>query len=169
MTPAAQAEAERVEAETPYARRARYHTARNPFTFALPAVPMRQFLAERDRAFDPQTPTGLVPLDASRDLGLPYPATTPTLLTQYVKIRAGERLTYRFAASGEIYYVMSGRGESRNGADVIAWGEGDVFCFPAAARQCIAPVRQTACCSSRPTSRNSCFASPGRRRRSRSS
>jgi len=130
MTPAAQAEAERVEAETPYARRARYHTARNPFTFALPPVPMRQFLAERDRAFDPQTPTGLVPLDASRDLGLSYPATTPTLLTQYVKIRANERLAYRFAASGEIYYVMSGRGESRNGADVIAWGEGDVFCFP---------------------------------------
>lgn len=56
---------------TAYENRARYHTSENPFRFGYPPVPARQFLAERDRAFDPATP-----------------------------------------------------------ADPIAWGTGDVFCFP---------------------------------------
>ena len=43
---------------------------------------------------------------------------------------SGEELRAKFVASGEIYYVISGAGESRNGADTIEWGEGDVFCFP---------------------------------------
>jgi gentisate 1,2-dioxygenase len=47
-----------------------------------------------------------------------------------LKIRSGERLRTAFAASGEIYYVMRGKGESRSGGDVIAWGQGDVFCLP---------------------------------------
>jgi gentisate 1,2-dioxygenase len=130
MTVQAQAEAQPVESATPYARRARYHTSANPFTFAWPAVPARQFLAERDRAFDPQAPTGLIPLDASGDLGTAYPATTPTLLVRYLKMRSGEPFRTAFAASGEIYYVVAGQGESRSGGDTIKWGAGDVFCFP---------------------------------------
>lgn len=130
MTVQAPAEAQTVESATRYARRARYHTSANPFTFAWPPVPARQFLAERDRAFDPQAPTGLVALDASGDLGTAYPATTPTLLVRYLKIRSGEQFRTVFAASGEIYYVMAGQGESRSGGDTIAWGMGDVFCFP---------------------------------------
>ena len=117
-------------AETPCTRRAIYHTAENGFAFAWPAVRVHQFLAERDLAFDGKTPMGDILLDISGDLGTPYPATTPTLLLRYLKIRAGERLRTAFAASGEVYYVMRGKGQSRNGADCIAWGQGDVFCFP---------------------------------------
>jgi gentisate 1,2-dioxygenase len=124
---AVRAEAER---ETPYAHRARYLINENGFAFSWPAVPIRQFLAERDRAFDAGAPTGLVALDISADLCTNYPATTPTLLCRYVKIRAAEQLRTAFAASGEIHYVMSGSGESRNGKDVIGWVSGDVFCFP---------------------------------------
>ena len=120
----------RAETQTPYASRARYHTSENPFTFGYPEVPARQFLAERDRAFDPATPTSAIALDAAGDLGSPYPATTPTLLCRYVKIRAGEQLRAVFEASGAIYYVMAGSGESRNEADLITWSTGDVFCFP---------------------------------------
>ena len=47
----------RAEPQSTYERRARYHTSENPFTFGYPPVPARQFLAERDRAFDPATPT----------------------------------------------------------------------------------------------------------------
>jgi quercetin dioxygenase-like cupin family protein len=118
------------EAQTPYARRARYHIAENGFAFQFPAVPIHKFLQERDVAFDAATPTGLVALDTSAILKTAYPATTPTILCRYVKIRAGERLSTTFVASGEIFYVMSGGGESRNGSDVIAWTAGDVFCFP---------------------------------------
>jgi len=113
-----------------YARRARYHSAANNFTFAWPPVPARQFLPERDRAFAPETPTGLIALDASDDLGAPYPATTPVLLLRYLKLKAGGTLATELRASGEIHYVMQGAGESRNGEDTIAWAEGDVFCFP---------------------------------------
>ena len=122
-----------IDAQTPYVRRARYLTNENGFAFSWPAVPAHQFLAERDRAFDAGTPTGLIPLDISTELCTGYPATTPTLLCRYVKIRAKEQLRAAFAASGEIYYVMSGNGESRNGKDVVRWDRGDVFCFPGGA------------------------------------
>ena len=117
-------------ADSVYAERARYHSADNNFDFSWPPVPARQFLSERDRAFAKDTPTGLVALDASDDLATAYPATTPVMLLRYLKLRAGEALETGFAASGEVYYVMGGAGESRNGEDVVAWGEGDLFCFP---------------------------------------
>ena len=111
----------RAEPQSTYERRARYYTSENPFTFGYPPVPARQFLAERDRAFDPATPTSAIALDAAGDLGTPYPATTPTLLCRYMKIRAGEQLRTALAASGAIYYVMAGSGESRNAAELIKW------------------------------------------------
>ncbi len=111
-------------------QRARYCTSENPFTFAYPAVPVRQFLAERDRAFDTVTPTSAIALDASGDLATAYPATTPTLLCRYFRIRAGEELRTEFIASSEVFYVMHGNGESLNRNEAIAWGAGDVLCFP---------------------------------------
>ena len=116
-------------ADTPYARRARYFSDDNGFTFRWSPVPVTQFLAERDQAFNPNTPTAMIPLDISDALGTPFPATTPALLLRYIKIRAGEELRASLNASGEIYYVISGNGESRNGADSIAWGAGDMFLF----------------------------------------
>lgn len=113
-----------------YARRACYHSADNNFDFSWPKVPARQFIAERDLAFAPSGPTRMIPLDASDDLGTAYAATTPTLLLRYLKIRADEVLHTEFAASGEIYYVIAGAGESENDGDVIAWKTGDLFCFP---------------------------------------
>ena len=119
--------------ETAQARRARYHTSENPFTFSWPAVPARQFLAERDLAFAPGTATGPIELDASDALGTRYPATTPTLLARYLRIRAGEQLRTTFASAGDVYYVMRGSGSSGHAAETIEWGAGDVFCLPGGA------------------------------------
>ena len=80
-------------------RRARYHCPENGFSFAWPAVPAHQFLAERDRAMDPGTPTSTIELDIAKALGLAYPATTPTMLTRYIKLRAGDALRCAWAAS----------------------------------------------------------------------
>jgi gentisate 1,2-dioxygenase len=113
-----------------YADRAHYFTDENGFSVPWPAVPVHQFLAERDAAFDARTPTSTVTLDIASQLHTPYPATTPTLLCRYLKIRAGECLQTSFAASGEIFYVLQGSGRSTNCADRLAWGTGDVFCFP---------------------------------------
>ena len=47
-----------------------------------------------------------------------------------MKLRAGETIRMTCVASGEVYYVMKGSGESRNAGEIIEWGDGDVFCFP---------------------------------------
>lgn len=112
-----------------YAQRARYVCNENGFDFSYPPVPVRQFLAERERAFDENGASGLIELDASDTLGTAYAATTPSLLCRYIKVRAGERLSSIAVASGEVFYVIAGRGASRNGRDEIAWSMGDVFCF----------------------------------------
>ncbi len=36
----------------------------------------------------------------------------------------------RFKASGELYYVIAGSGQTMKAADTIRWGPGDVFCLP---------------------------------------
>jgi len=120
----------RAEPQSQYASRARYPHLGKPVHLRLSAGTGAAVPGRTRRAFDPATPTGAIALDAAGNLGTPYPATTPTLLCRYLKIRAGEQLPAAFAASGAIYYVMAGGGESRNAADLIAWGAGDVFCLP---------------------------------------
>jgi len=113
-----------------YTDQALYYDPANAFDFRWPPVPRRQFLAEREQAFASAAPTGVVALDASDALETPYPATTPSLLAHYLGLRAGERFATRQRASGEVYFVMQGAGQSRNGADSIDWHQGDLFCFP---------------------------------------
>ena len=57
-----------------YADRGRLLNTKNAFNIKLPAVPCHQFLAERDAAFSAATPTGLIALDLSEQLGIPFRA-----------------------------------------------------------------------------------------------
>ena len=123
-------EQDRVHSQSPYETRARYVCNENGFDFSYPDVPVRQFKSEHDIATAPDAPSGAVVLDASGILGTVYQATTPTLLCRYIRLRAGEQLTHAYAASGEVCYVMSGRGESISGDDHFSWQRGDVFCLP---------------------------------------
>jgi gentisate 1,2-dioxygenase len=117
----------RVESE--FTRRARYFSSAEGFNLKRPRVPAQVFAAERETALDPSTPTGLIPLDLSGQLEIDFPATTPLILARYAKLRAGEKLETNFAASGEIYYVITGGGESAWGAEALAWEAGDIFCL----------------------------------------
>jgi len=116
--------------ETEYTKRAKYYDSIDGFNIKRTPVPAHVFRAERDRACDPAAPTGIVPLDLATTLGTPTPATTPLILARYVRIRAGESIDTRFVASGEIYYVMRGAGETRRGRDRLAWDAGDVIGWP---------------------------------------
>jgi len=116
--------------ETTYTRRAKYYRSADGFNIARPAVPAHQFIAERDAACDPRTATGLIPLDLGATLGTGFLATAPLILARYARIRAGEKLATRFLASGELYYVIDGRGETQFGAEAIAWETGDAFSLP---------------------------------------
>jgi len=112
------------------AQRARYHSSADGFNIKRPPVPPHVFTRERDAAFDAATPTGLLALDLSRALETPFAATTPLLLARYARVRAGETLDTRLAASGAIHYVLTGRGQTRAGGDTVAWAAGDVFVLP---------------------------------------
>jgi gentisate 1,2-dioxygenase len=123
-------------ATSPYAGNARYLTSLDGFNIKQPPVPAHVFRAERDRALAANAPTGLVPLDRSAALALPYPATTPLILSWYARIRAGDTLRTDFRASTELYHVIRGAGETSFGAAAgppVAWGEGDTFCLPGGA------------------------------------
>jgi gentisate 1,2-dioxygenase len=113
-----------------YAEQALYYDPANAFDFRWPPVPRRQFLTERDRAFASSTPTGFITLDASDALETRYPATTPSLLAQYLRLRPGERFATRQRASGEVFFVMQGTGQSSNESAALNWRQGDLFCFP---------------------------------------
>ena len=119
--------------ETAYTRRARYFSSADGFNIKRPRIPAHAFLAERDRAFAPAAPTGLIQLDLSGALEIEFPATTPLILARYAVIRAGETLRTAFAASGQIYHVIAGAGDTSWGGDTLAWDEGDIFCLPGAA------------------------------------
>jgi gentisate 1,2-dioxygenase len=101
----------------------------NFFAFKLAPVPRRQFLSERDQAFNANTATGEILLDCSAELGTDYAATTPLLLARYLRIQAGDTISTTRVASAEILYVMHGTGTSAGAGETIAWGAGDVMCF----------------------------------------
>lgn len=110
--------------------RALYFNTGNAFDIKLSEVPDLSFTEEPARALDDNTPTGLIACDRSRELGTPFPATTPLVLARYARIRANDTLRTEFQASGVIAYVMVGSGTTDCGDEQIAWNAGDVFVLP---------------------------------------
>ena len=118
--------------DTEYAQRARFWSAANNFQQLQPDVPSHVFVAERDRALDEETGTALIAMDLSDRIGLDYPATVPNLLSRYVRIEAGDEITFELVSSGEAYYAIDGSGEVEKGEERFAWAAGDVFVLPGA-------------------------------------
>jgi len=114
----------------------RYLSVEDGFNIKRPPIVPRVFLEEHRRAFAPETPTGLVPLDQGGLLELDFPATLPLILARYLRIRAGERVKTRLEASGEIYVVLMGTGATEWNEGVIAWSAGDVFVLPGGDERC---------------------------------
>jgi gentisate 1,2-dioxygenase len=110
--------------------RARFFNSGNAFMVVAPPVPDHSFSAEPARALNPATPTGLIACDISKELGREDAATAPFLLARYARIRANDTLSCRFAASGVIYYVITGSGQTDCSGEAVHWGTGDVFILP---------------------------------------
>src|SRR5881275_3347866 len=89
--------------ETTYARRARYYSSADGFNIKRPRIPAHVFARERDRALDPATPTGLLPLDLGTALGTDGPATTPLILARYAR---SEEHTSELQSHGTISYAV---------------------------------------------------------------
>ena len=90
------------------ARYFEYSKAANPIGSGhVPQVPIVQFGPE---IYQDQ-PTGVVPLDLSQQLGIKTgEATSPALLANFVRIRAGEQIDTCPNATSQLYYVLHGRG-----------------------------------------------------------
>ena len=110
--------------------RALYFNTGNAFNQKQTEVPDQSFIDEPARALNPDSPTGLIACDRSKDLGTPYPATTPLVLVRYARMRAGESLRTEFVASGVVMYVIVGSGTTACGKEQISWQAGDVFVLP---------------------------------------
>lgn len=110
--------------------RALYFNTGNAFNQKQTEVPDQSFVNEPTRALNPDTPTGLIVCDRSKELGTAYAATTPLVLVRYARIRARESLRTDFVASGVVVYVMVGSGTTACGKEQISWQPGDVFVLP---------------------------------------
>ncbi|MDT5349796.1 MAG: hypothetical protein QOH91_3083, partial [Mycobacterium sp.] len=90
------------------ARYFEYSKAANPIGSGhAPQVPIVQFSTE----IYLDHPTGVVPLNLSRELGIKTgEATSPALLANFVRIRAGEQIDTCPNATSQLYYILYGRG-----------------------------------------------------------
>ena len=96
-----------------------------------PRMPIAQF--SPDLYCD--QPTGIIPLDLSKDLGITTgDATSPALLANFVRIRAGEQIDTSPNATSQLYYVLYGRGMAAVGGRLVQWEKGDFLTLPAGAR-----------------------------------
>jgi len=118
------------KATTVYEQRARYYSPANIFIVKRPPVPKHVFVDEVARAIAPDAPSGWIACDVGPLMGFDFPATTPLMLGRYATVRAGERLSGRFRASGELYYVIAGAGIASKAGETIAFGAGDIFALP---------------------------------------
>jgi gentisate 1,2-dioxygenase len=104
-----------------------YSKAANPIeSGATPGIPIRGFSASLYASGESR----FIPLDLSKELRTPYPATGPGLLASFVRIRAGERLVSAPNASSEFFYVIAGVGRTETAEGTIAWKTGDFVALP---------------------------------------
>lgn len=119
----------RLEDWTGDARYYEYSTAANPIGSGhTSAVPMARF----GRELYADAPTGIIPLDLSKELGISHgAATSPGLLASFIRIRTGERVSTAPNATSQLYYVLEGRGFAAVDGRLVQWEKGDFLTLPA--------------------------------------
>jgi mannose-6-phosphate isomerase-like protein (cupin superfamily) len=111
------------------ARYFEYSKAANPIGSGhAPQVPIVRFGPE----IYMDQPTGVVPLDLSKQLGIKTgEATSPALLANFLRIRTGEQIGTSPNATSQLYYVLYGRGFAAINGHLAKWEKGDFLTLPA--------------------------------------
>jgi len=105
-----------------------YSKASNPQAAgAISPVPILVFPA----SLHTSGPSRVHPLDISDQLHCQSPASSPSLLANFVRINAGDSLTTSTNATSQLFYVLSGKGTTRFGDCEIPFRQGDLFTLPA--------------------------------------
>jgi len=87
----------------------------------------------------------VVPLDLSKELGLSTgAATSPALLANFVRIRAGEQIDTSPNATSQLYYVLYGRGFAAVNGHRVRWEKGDFLTLPAGSHSVFYAEAETA-------------------------
>ncbi len=119
---------------TDWSASARYFEYTKAADPAVPSVPYDVFPSSRHES----GPSRVIPWDLSAVLRCPWPATSPNLLANFVRIRAGESVDTAARATSQLFYVIRGSGRSLVQGDhasgrAFSWSIGDVIALPAAA------------------------------------
>ncbi|XSC70666.1 hypothetical protein P5609_015825 [Bacillus licheniformis] len=118
----------RAEHLTKHARFFEYTTASDPIgSGIISPVPVKEFGPELYETGE----TRIIPLDISEELKTDYPASSPSLLAHFIKIRSGDTIHTAPRATSELYYIVSGAGKTETGEDTIHWQKGDFLTLPA--------------------------------------
>ena len=113
---------------TSHANYYEYTTSANPLASGLiTEVPFRVF----PHTLHEEGPTRIIPLDMSDQLICDYPATSPVLLANFIRILHGEKIITAVNATSQLFYVIRGNGHSEIGDLIIPWNTGDIFVLPA--------------------------------------
>ena len=101
-----------------------YESAANPYVAPIP-------VRVHDASLHESGPTRVIPFDLSGDLKTPYSATSPNLLSAFMRICEGEQLDTNAVATSQAFYVIRGEGKSVSEEHgEVAWSKGDLFVFP---------------------------------------
>src|ERR1700719_2073841 len=111
------------------ARYFEYSKAANPIGSGhAPQVPIVRFGPE----IYLDQPTGVVPVDLSKELGITAgAAASPPLLAHFMRIRAGEHIDTSPNATSQLYCVLHGRGFATINGHLVGWEKGDFLTLPA--------------------------------------
>jgi gentisate 1,2-dioxygenase len=104
-----------------------YTTAADPIgSGIISQVPAKEFSPELYNAGE----TRIVTLDLSKELRTEYPATSPSLLANFIRINAGDSIQTQPNATSELYYIISGAGSTEVNGETINWKKGDFLTLP---------------------------------------
>lgn len=74
--------------------------------------------------------TRVIELDLSQVIGTSYPATTPNLMANYIRLCPNDNISVAVRSTSEVFFVMRGAGRTVCGQDTIEWKQGDAFTLP---------------------------------------
>jgi len=100
-----------------------YSSAATPDLASIPIQPFPASLHESGE-------TRVIELNLSDVLGTSYAATSPSMLANYVRICAGEKIQTHALATSEVFFVMRGSGRTITHDGIITWKKGDAFALP---------------------------------------
>lgn len=127
---AVNADASRVSSLTSDGGYLEYTKAANPIASgSIPPIPIVQFPA----SLHASGPSRVIPLDIAERLGCEPPASSASLMANFVRVQAGNRIVTANRATSHLLYALQGRGLVQFGDKQIPYRSGDLITLPCGA------------------------------------